>query len=505
MEASKKILDLIARAPGRAVAIAAPERTPLSYAELRHHLSKTIHTLNALGIGRGDRIAIVLPNGPEMATLLLSVMTAAVAAPLNPAYRTEEFDFYMSDLGVKALIVETGCNTAAIAVARARGIPVVELTTLRERAAGLFVLQGSGVPAVSRTDQDAGIALLLHTSGTTSRPKIVPLSHRNLCASARNICAALALSTADCCLSVMPQFHIHAIAAGLLASLAAAGTVFCTSGFSALRFFSWVKEAHATWYTAVPTMHQAILAETSRDQKIVARTRFRFIRSASAALPAKLLKEMEKVFAAPVIEAYTMTEAAQQITSNPLPPGVRKPGSVGLPAGPEVVTLDAKGNPQRLGVVGEVAIRGDNVMRGYENNPHANATAFTNGWFRTGDQGFFDPDGYLRITGRLKEIINHGDNEVSPRELDEVLLEHPAIAIAVTFALPHHKFREEVAAAVVLREGGTVSEQELRTFVSTRLANFKVPRRIVFVDKIPAGPTGKLQRIGLAQRLGLAQ
>lgn len=502
---STDILDLLTTAQAEAIAIAAPGRMALSYARLREQVSDTANALRAMGISRRDRAAIIATNGPEMATAVLSVMAAAVAAPLNPAYRTEEFDFYFSDLGVKALIFEAGFDTPAVTVARARGIAIVELIPRRNEQAGLFHLQGASAnPVASEPSQGTDVALLLHTSGTTSRPKLAPLSHQNLCASARNIVGTLALSATDRCLNVMPLFHIHGIVAGLLAPLASGSSIFCTPGFNALKFFGWMNEAHPTWYTAVPTMHQAVLARAGHNQEVVNRTRLRFIRSSSAALPPKVLAELEEVFGAPVIEAYAMTEAAHQMTSNPLPPQVRKPGSVGLPAGPEVVVLDAEGHVLPPGEVGEVVIRGDNVMGGYENNPDANAAAFINGWFRTGDQGVFDTDGYLRITGRLKEIINRGGEKISPREVDEVLLEHPAIAVAVTFALPHDKLGEEVAAAVVLREGRMVNEQELRTFASARLANFKVPRRIVFVSHIPTGPTGKLQRIGLARRLGLA-
>jgi oxalate---CoA ligase len=501
---SATIPELLTAAQPEAIAIAAPERMPLSYARLRQHVTDTANALSAMGIGRRDRVAIVATNGPEMATAVVAVMTAAVAAPLNPAYRSEEFDFYFSDLGVKALLVQAGSDTPATAVAQSRGIAIVELIPRGEEPAGLFRLQGaSGHPADREPAKGADVALLLHTSGTTSRPKLAPLSHKNLCASARNIGTTLALSAADRCLNVMPLFHIHGIAAGLLAPLASGGSIFCTPGFNALKFFGWMKESRPTWYTAVPTMHQAVLARAAQNQEVIKRTRLKFIRSSSAALPPKVLNELEEVFAAPVIEAYAMTEAAHQMTSNPLPPRVHKPGSVGLPAGPEVVVLDAEGRVLPLGEAGEVAIRGDNVMAGYENNPEANAAAFTNGWFRTGDQGIFDAEGYLRITGRFKEIINRGGEKISPREVDEVLLEHPAIAVCVTFALPHDKLGEEVAAAVVLREGGTVNEQEMRAFASERLASFKVPRRIVLVSQIPTGPTGKLQRIGLAHRLGL--
>jgi acyl-CoA synthetase (AMP-forming)/AMP-acid ligase II len=251
-------------------------------------------------------------------------------------------------------------------------------------------------------------------------------------------------------------------------------------------------------------MHQAILARAERNRAIIQRQRLRLIRSSSASLPPPVMAQLETTFGCPVIESYGMTEASHQMTSNPLPPRARKPGTVGIPAGPEVAVLGADGQVLAPGMAGEVAIRGPNVTAGYVNNPGANAAAFTNGWFCTGDQGVFDADGYLTITGRLKELINRGGEKISAREVDDVLLDHPAVAQAVTFALPHEKLGEEVAAAIVLRDGVTVSERELRDFVAGRLAEFKVPRRIVFLEEIPKGPTGKLQRIGLAAKLGLA-
>jgi acyl-CoA synthetase (AMP-forming)/AMP-acid ligase II len=347
------------------------------------------------------------------------------------------------------------------------------------------------------------VALVLHTSGTTSRPKIVPLTQRNLCVSADHVRRALALGPADLCLNVMPLFHIHGLVASVLATLAAGAAVVCTPGFKTLRFFAWLDQFAPTWYTAVPTMHQAILARAPRNPEIVGRARLRLVRSSSAALPPRVMRELERLFGCPVIEAYGMTEAAHQIASNPLPPRARRPGSVGTAAGPEVAVMDAEGRLLASGETGEVVIRGANVVRGYQSNPEADARAFTAGWFRTGDQGVLDPDGYLTLTGRLKEIINRGGEKVAPLEVDNVLSAHPAVAQALTFAMPHPRLGEEVAAAIVLRPGESAGEEQIQAFAAEHLAEFKVPRRIVFLDAIPKGPTGKLQRIGLAERLGL--
>lgn len=385
------------------------------------------------------------------------------------------------------------------------GIAVISLAREPARGAGYFHLVGGAARATARPGKaEAGdVALILHTSGTTSRPKIVPLTQRNVAISADNIARTLAFSPDDRGLNIMPLFHIHGLIAGLIAPLSRGGSVFCTPGFNALKFFSWMEEARPSWYTAVPTMHQAILTRAGHNREIIARFPLHFIRSSSASLPPQVITELEATFHAPVIEAYGMTEAAHQMASNPLS-GARKPGAVGLAAGPEVEIMDEQGRLLGPDRIGEIVIRGDNVTAGYENNPKANAEAFVDGWFRTGDQGVKDGDGYVRLTGRLKEIINRGGEKISPREVDDVLMDHPAVRQVVTFAMPHDKLGEEVAAAVVLREGAQASEQELRAFVSERLAAFKTPRKIVFLTEIPKGATGKLQRIGMAEKLGLA-
>jgi acyl-CoA synthetase (AMP-forming)/AMP-acid ligase II len=487
-----------------ATALGTPGGRPLTFGALRSVIAQTAETLAARGIGPGDRVAIVLDNGPEMAVACLSVVSGATAAPLNPGYRAEEFEFYLTDLKAKLLIAAQGKSSPALDVAAKLGIPVCRLAAQPERGAGSFVLESAGGGGKPRAATSDDVALVLHTSGTTSRPKIVPLLQRNLVASAGHIRATLALSPADRGLCIMPLFHIHGLMTGLLAPLSAGGEVCCPPGFNALKFFAWMAEAHPTWYSGVPTMHQAILSRAGHNAEIIKANPLRFVRSSSSALPTKVIAELESVFGAPVIESYGMTEASHQMTSNPLPPMPRKPGTVGPGAGPEVQVVDDRGNPVSPGAPGEIVIRGANVMGGYENNPQANAEAFVRGWFRTGDQGVMDGDGYVTITGRLKEIINRGGEKISPREVDETIMAHPAVHQCVTFALPHEVLGEEVAAAVVLRPGAAASDKELRQFAASRLADFKVPRKILILQEIPVGATGKLQRIGLAKKLGLA-
>jgi acyl-CoA synthetase (AMP-forming)/AMP-acid ligase II len=486
-----------------APALLTPDGPTLTFAQLRQQVERLAGQLAALGIGRGDRVAIVLPNGPAAAIVFLAAVSGATAAPLNPAYREEEFRFYMDDLGAKALVTLPDDAAAAHAAAPAE---TRRLSLLGAPGSYSLAVDGqeaaAGTPGAVAPDD---IALVLHTSGTTARPKIVPLSQRNLTTSAGNIVAALSLTDADRCLNVMPLFHIHGLIAALLSTLRAGGSTVCTPGFDAFRFFAWIDETKPSWYTAVPTMHQLVLSRASRQADVIARNPLRFVRSSSAALPPVVMAELEQVFGAPAIEAYGMTEASHQMATNPLPPAVRKPGSVGLGAGVEVAIMDDAGVLQPAGALGEVVIKGGNVTSGYENNPAANASSYTNGWFRTGDQGYQDEDGYLFLTGRLKEIINRGGEKVSPREIDEVLLEHPAIAQAVAFAMAHDRLGEEVAAAVVLNEGASAEEKELRDYCAQHLADFKVPKTIVILTDIPKGATGKIQRIGLAEKLGLGK
>ncbi|MBK9021759.1 MAG: AMP-binding protein [Sulfuritalea sp.] len=501
--------ELLSTGADAALAIGAPSRQALTHGALRDLVARTVATLNSFGVGRNDRVAIVLPNGPEMAACFLAVASGTASAPLNPAYRGEEFEFYLGDLDAKLLIAMSGVDTPARAAAQKLGVPIAELVPDLAAGAGSFTLQApAGAVASAAANggfaQPDDVAMVLHTSGTTSRPKIVPLSQKNLCASARNIRRTLAFSAQDRGLNIMPLFHIHGLIAGVLAPVSAGSEVFCSPGFDALKFFGWMDECHPTWYTAVPTMHQAILTRAGRNKEIIAKNPLRFLRSSSSSIPPQVITELEAVFGAPLIEAYGMTEATHQMASNPLPPAKRKPGSVGLAAGPEIEIMDEAGNILAPDAVGEIVIRGQNVTTGYQNNPKANAEGFTNGWFRTGDQGVKDAEGYVSLTGRLKEIINRGGEKISPREIDEIIMDHPAVSQVVCFAVPHPKLGEEVGAAVVLKEGATATEKDIQAFVATRVADFKVPKKLLILPEIPKGATGKLQRIGLAQKLGLA-
>lgn len=506
MEDSLKAL--IAPHAGDLPAIGAPGRAWLSYDGLRGLTQEVAASLHGMGIDASDRVAIVLPNGPEMATAFAAIAQVATTAPLNPAYREGEYAYYLEDLKAKALLVEADDDGPAFHAAKKLGMAVIRLSVPEGAAAGYFVLSSDLTGEAARAPVADDVALILHTSGTTSRPKIVPLLQSNVAASAVHIRDSLQLTPADRCMNVMPLFHIHGLIAAVSASLAAGGSIFCTPGFNALNFFSTMDEAAPTWFTAVPTMHQAILTRADRNADVIAKQPLRFLRSSSASLPAQVMVQLQDTFGAPVIEGYGMTEAAHQMASNPLPPRAQKPGAVGVEAGPLVRTAHET-EDRLVDGTGEVVISGPNVTPGYESNPEANAKSFFEAdgarWFRTGDQGAFDEDGYLHLTGRLKEIINRGGEKISPLEVDSVLLDHADIAQVVAFALPHPKLGEEVAAAVVLKEGANTTARAIRDFAAERMADFKVPRKVIIMDEIPKGATGKIQRIGLAEKLGLAE
>ncbi|MGB5566534.1 MAG: AMP-binding protein [Acidimicrobiia bacterium] len=485
------------------VAIAALGGGPLTYAGLAGMMDFVGGGLRRAGIGRNDVVGIVTPNGPMAATSFLSVANAATAAPLNPTYREAEFEFYMDDLEMKAIVIPEGGSGAAEKVATTRGITIIRPNPTPEQGAGAFEIDSQESLKEQATLDD--VALILHTSGTTSRPKMVPLTHRNLAASAVHIADTLRLTPEDRCLNVMPLFHIHGLVAAVLASLYAGASVVCTPGFAAPEFFGWLELCRPTWYTAVPTIHHAVVERAAREGGI-APASLRFARSSSSSLAPQLMQDLEGALGVPVIEAYGMTEAAHQMASNPLPPGVRKPGSVGPAAGPQVAIMSESGEILPSGEEGEIVISGPNVMDGYAANPAANAEAFEDGWFRTGDLGWIDSDGYVSISGRKKEIINRGGETISPREIDEALLDHPSVMQVLAFAVPDRRLGEQVAAAVVVDPAaGEVSEHDIRRFAQLKLSDAKVPRRIVFLDEIPKGPTGKLQRIGLAERLGISE
>ena len=497
----KIVKNIIENQNDKSIAITSTERSPLIYGDLKILINNISRQLSANEITNKNRAAIVLPNGPYMATSFLAISSYMSAAPLNPNYKAEEFEFYLSDLKPKILIVEHNSKNPAVAVANKLKIPVCEIKTKEGAPSGMFDLFENNKDFNLPNEEDE--ALVLHTSGTTSRPKIVPLSNKNIFSSSENISLSLELGEKDHCLNIMPLFHIHGLIAILASSMKVGASVCASSGFNALKFLDLAKSEKITWYSGVPTMHQAILMRADKNLELAKNLKLRFLRSSSASLPPAVFKKLNKVFGCPVIEAYGMTEATHQMTSNPLPPNKQKPGFVGIPAGPEVCIMNEEGKILNQREEGEICIKGPNVTLGYENNTEANKKSFSNGWFRTGDQGYFDQDGYLKISGRLKEIINKGGEKISPLEVDNILIDHPLIEQAVCFGYEDKMLGEEIAAAIIIKEGQNCSETDIKNYAEEKLAKFKIPKKIFFVNEIPKGATGKLQRNVLAKNFGL--
>jgi acyl-CoA synthetase (AMP-forming)/AMP-acid ligase II len=492
------LLSLIQAIPAERTAVVAPEQNiRINYGGLRRQVQAVAEALAASGVTRGDRVGIALPNGLPNIIAFLAASLAGTAAPLNPAYKEDEFRFYLEDTNAKVLLLPPdGIDDARRA---AGNVPIltVDMDTFGTVSVRGVAGGGAGRTPVAAPGPD-DIALILHTSGSTGRPKRVPLSHANLSISAGNVARSYALTSSDVSLCVMPLFHVHGLVASTLATLSTGGTVVVPTKFSPLSFWQVARDHGATWYSAVPTIHQLLLARVKKDApRPAGAENLRFIRSCSASLPPQVMHDLEAAFGAPVLEAYGMTEAAHQMASNPLPPSARLPGSVGRGTDVKISIMDAEGKHLPTGERGEVVIQGPNVVRGYENNPEANASSFVDGWFRTGDQGVLDENGYLTLTGRLKEMINRGGEKISPREIDEVLLAHPAVAEAVSFGVPHTAWGEEVAAAVTLN--GEATEAELLAYCKERLAEFKRPKQIHITTAIPRTATGKIQRRVVAQ------
>ncbi|CAL5382270.1 unnamed protein product [Camellia sinensis] len=492
-------------------AISVSGKFDLTYDRLHQLIEHAASRLLSAGVMPGDVVALTFPNTVEFIIMFLAVIRVrATAAPLNSAYTSDEFEFYLSDSESKLLITSKEGNERAQAAASK--LKITHVTAALPQADSEVSLSSSthselNLDSVSKIiNQPSDTALFLHTSGTTSRPKGVPLTQINLASSVQNIKSVYKLTESDSTVIVLPLFHVHGLIAGLLSSLGAGAAVTLPAAgrFSASTFWSDMNNYKATWYTAVPTIHQIVL-DRHFSKPEPAYPKLRFIRSCSASLAPAILSRLEEAFGAPVLEAYAMTEATHLMSSNPLPEdGPHKAGSVGKPVGQEMAILDENGVQQEAGKSGEVCIRGPNVTKGYKNNPEANKSAFRFGWFHTGDLGFLDSDGYLHLVGRIKELINRGGEKISPIEVDAVLLSHPDIAQAVAFGVPDDKYGEEINCAVIPREGSNIDEAEVLRFCKTNLAAFKVPKMVFITDSLPKTATGKIQRRFVAEHF-LAQ
>ncbi len=496
--------NLLERGQRSAPALISPEHDlTITYARFMDEAHAVRDGLRGCGVRPGDVVGIVMPNGPEVLFAVFGAWAAGAAVmPINPDLKPEEIDFALEDSRASLLLIMpvTEERVAACSALPDRRALLTFAEQTGTQIAGPVAAMPPPLPTGWSGPSSEDLALLLYTSGTTSRPKGVQLSHHNLLASARNVARSYMLTPEDVTLCVMPLFHVHGLVASVLATLNAGGTVITPRRFSASGFWPLVERYRPNWYTAVPTIH-TILLNTADQYLQGPPPPFRFVRSCSSALAPATQEAFESRFEVPVLQAYGMTEAAHQIATNPLPPAPRKQGSVGLPTGLQATVLDDEGNELPRGTVGEVAIHGENVTHGYLRNPEATAAAFTNGWFRTGDQGIIDADGYIFLHGRIKELINRGGEKITPMEIDDVLLRHPAVAEAVAIGVPHPIYGEEVEAVVALHPGRSVEADELILFVKQYLADFKAPKAIRFVPEIPRGATGKIQRRRLLEFL----
>ena len=488
-----------------APSLVAPDGTALSYERLLERIEGLRLEIAELGFGEGDRLALLMQDGPELALVFLALSGQATAAPLNPSQAPEAMAAYVSDTGAKALLASGPTLEIGREVGRKLGLPVIELV-LTQGEVGSFVLRGDpvGPPRILSQPKPDSIAYLLPTAGTTGRPKVVPVRHSMVMASSSAMWSWLDLKPADRCLNVMPLFHSHGLLNGLIWPLSAGGSTVCPPKFNADAFFAWFEATRPSWFTAVPAIHRAVVNSSPSYHSALSRSRLRFVRSSSAALPPDLLREIGELFGAPVIETYGLTETGPLVTS-PLGLGRQKPGRAGIPSGPEVLVTDPEGHPMPAGEIGEIVARGPTIMAGYERNDEANAAAFRDGWFRTGDLGRFDAEGYLTVAGRVKEQINRGGEKIAPLEVDNALMSHPAVQEAACFAMPHPTLGEEIGAAVVFRVGQDATPEALQRHAAARLDAFKVPRLIRAVDALPKSAAGKTERGKIADMLGLGR
>jgi len=483
-------------------AILVPNESDFTYSELIKHINHVIEQLIIIGIQKNDRVAIYLTNKPETIITFLAISEIATAAPLNPAYTSNEVKFYIEDTNAKYLITSDEPTSQQAIL----GCPenVTHIIVKYEKHKFNLITNKNltnklNEKEIHKNNKPNDIALILHTSGTTSRPKRVPLSHNNIKISIQNIVKTYQLTSEDISLCIMPLFHIHGLVASTLATLSTGGTVILPEKFNALTFWEIIKTYKITWFSAVPAIHQTALTRMKNNSNIKEYIKtLRFIRSCSSPLSPQIMLEMEDILNVPVLEAYGMTEAAHQMSSNPLSPGKRVPGSVGKGTNVDIAIMDTQGNILSSQEQGEIVIKGDNVIDGYEDNPEANAYSFTNGWFRTGDEGIIDEEGYIKIVGRIKELINKGGEKISPIEIDETLLLHPSVSEAVSFAIPHKTYGEEPSAVVIIKS--QVTEKELIKHCKKSLALFKCPRSIKIVESIPRTATGKIQRRIVAEK-----
>jgi len=479
-------------------AILAPDRLPLTFAGLGRMMRSIAATLAGAGYGRGARIAVALPAGPECAVAVLAVSGCTTCAPINPELDEETLRHLLRSMCIDALIVPARENSHVVRAAERANVAMLELRVPPDAHAGEFALSiGTRRPPVAIEPPRVGdIAVLTHTSGTTSLPKIVPLAQHGVAEAARAYVEARGINGHDRALLMAPLYNIAGLRRNLLPALMVGGSAVCPPGLDPAHFVEWLEHYRPTHYFGAAAQHIAVL-DILENHRAPIRHCLRFVLSGAATLPSAAAERLERILGVPVLEGYGMTEAGS-IAQAPRLPARSPRGSVGLACNSEVAIMDADGRRLAADETGEIVARGPELFDGYENNPEANAAAFRDGWFRTGDLGRIDRGGYIFIAGRLKDVINRGGAKIAPSVVEEALMRHTQVLEAAAYALPHSTLGEDVAAAVVLRRDADVTEHALRDFTRAHLAAFQVPTRVIAVPELPRGALGKVKRSELA-------
>ena len=502
MDTVREYMDHYSSACGESVYLIAPDISlEFTYAELRQQVDEIGRALDSLDIGQGAKIAFLANNGAWTALLYLGVMAnGRVIVPLNAVAGSVQLEHVLnhSDSEVVFVSPEYKDKLTPLLEKIDRNIKVLELNEQK----GLMWTHSIPPENTKGIRPDAhDPALLLYTSGSTGPPKGAVLTHRAIVSGGRNVIGGHELNANDRALCVLPIYHINGAMVTVAAPLISGGSVVMPNRFSAKSFWSLVAKYQCTWSSVVPTIIKYLLDrsdqepfEFGHDNRLHC---FRFGRSASAPLPSAVLQQWEDTFKVPMIETLGLTETAGTVSTNPMPPREHKPGSVGLAYGNEIKVIDERGGECKPGTVGEIVIHGDNLLDHYYKNQEATDAGFLDDWFRTGDMGFLDEDGYLFITGRLKELIIRGGENIAPREIDDVLYKHDAILEAATVGVDDEHYGQEVVACVVRRKGYDCSEQEIKEFCQAAVGEYKSPKKIYFMDDLPKGPSGKILRLKL--------
>ncbi|MCG8548434.1 MAG: AMP-binding protein [Alphaproteobacteria bacterium] len=483
-------------------------REPLCYGNLLASVDAIGHVLNDIGLGRGNRVAIVHPGGRDMAAAIVGIWSYATAVPVNPDSTPSELDRQLCDMHVDAVAITTDMETPARQAAEKLGLPILDLQPDGRGAMAVSAPPSRTAPRADRPEPSQGedVAVVLATSGTTSRSKVVPQKHRHLILRNYYTGQSLKVGPKDRCLNLGRLYHSGGLGQGLSTPLIAGGSLGVLTDFSIDGFFQALEALEPTWTTGSYAFYHAVHRQMGAYADAIERVapRLRFLRSGTGPLNPQIAEELEKAFGSAILVTYGTSESGV-VTSDSPPPHPRKWGSAGPVLHDDVAVFDEAGQALPRNAEGEIAVCGPTVFDGYEGDEAANRLAFVDGWYRTGDLGYLDADGFLFLTGRIKEMINRGGQKISPGEIDDALLAHPRVHAASAFPVPHPTLGEVVAAAVVLEDGPPIEERALLEFLREQLAEYKVPRRLLFVDEIPKGPTGKVQRHKLAAAFGLAR